>query len=179
MKFEDSKTKENLLTAFSGESSAANRYLYYAEKARKDGYMQIAEFFEETAANERAHAKIWFNYLFGSLKDTGENLTEAANGENFEHTSMYPAFEEIAHDEGFDEIAEKFKAVAEIERSHEERFLKLCENVKKNRVFERTENRLWICRNCGHIHYGTKCPETCPVCNHPKAFFEIKNDGDI
>lgn len=177
MDFENSATKENLLTAFSGESSAASRYLYYAAKAKSDGYQQIAAIFEETAANEREHAKIWFKYLFGEPKDTLENLKEASNGENFEHTDMYPGFEETARQEGFAEIAEKFKAVAAIERSHEARFLKLIENIKRQEVFKREEKRIWICRNCGHIHYGTECPDICPVCEHPRAYFEIKSDN--
>lgn len=169
------KTEQNLMSAFAGESQARNKYTYFASKAKKEGYEQIAAIFLETADNEKEHAKMWFKYLNGGeVSSTAENLKAAAEGENGEWTDMYKTFAEEADAEGFTEIAEKFRGVAEIEKKHEERYLKLLENVETNKVFTKdTGIEIWKCRNCGHIHIGEKAPEICPVCAHPKAYFEI------
>lgn len=178
MDFKGSRTEANLLAAFAGESQARNKYTYYASKARKDGYNQIAELFEETANNEKEHAKIWFKLLKGGeLPSTEENLKDAAAGENYEWTDMYANFAKEAKKEGFDQIAFLFEQVAKIEKTHEERYLKLLENVKEGLVFSRDGDRVWQCANCGHIVVGKKAPEICPVCKHPKAYFWIKAEN--
>lgn len=178
MQLKGSRTEKNLMKAFAGESEARNKYSYYASKAKKDGYEQIAAIFEETANNEKEHAKLWFKQLHGGeVPDTLTNLHDAANGENYEWTTMYKEFAEVAKEEGFDEIARLFSAVAEIEKHHEERYLKLVGNINNNIVFERGEERVWICRNCGHITVGNKAPEICPVCKHPQSFMELKADN--
>lgn len=175
MELKGSKTEKNLMEAFSGESQARNKYTYYASKARKDGYEQIAAFFEETANNEREHAKLWFKLLKnGDVPDTIENLKDAANGENYEWTKMYVEFAAVAKEEGFLDIATLFEGVAKVEKSHEERYRKLLKNIEDDSVFKKDEEKIWICRNCGHIHIGKEAPEKCPVCSHPKAFFELK-----
>lgn len=172
------KTEKNLQEAFAGESMARNKYSYWASKAKKDGYQQIAAIFEETAANEKEHAKMWFKLLEGGqIKSTKENLTAAAEGENFEWTNMYERMAKEAEEEGFTEIAEKFRGVAAIEKAHEERYLKLLENVKEGLVFSRDEDKIWQCRNCGHIVIGKQAPEECPICNHPQSYFEIKAEN--
>ncbi len=172
------KTEKNLMEAFSGESQARNKYSYYASKARKDGYEQIAALFEETANNEKEHAKLWFKYLHdGEVPDTMTNLKDAADGENYEWTDMYDRMAKEAEEEGFDEIAFRFRAVAAIERHHEERYRRLLQNIEEGIVFSRDDDRIWICRNCGHIVVGKKAPEVCPVCAHPKSFFEIKAEN--
>ena len=167
------KTEANLLEAFSGESQARNKYTYYASKAKQDGYEQIAQFFLETAENEKEHAKIWFKLLYNGVPDTKENLKDAAAGENYEWVDMYAGFAKEAREEGFTEIAELFEGVAAIEKHHEERYLKLLENIEDGIVFSRDGEKLWKCRNCGHIHIGKQAPDMCPVCDHPKAHFEI------
>ena len=172
------KTEKNLQEAFAGESMARNKYSYWASKAKKDGYQQIAAIFEETAANEKEHAKMWFKLLEGGqIKSTEENLTAAAEGENFEWTNMYERMAKEAEEEGFAEIAEKFRGVAAIEKAHEERYLKLLKNVKEGLVFSRDEDKIWQCRNCGHIVIGKQAPEECPICNHPQSYFEIKAEN--
>ncbi len=172
------KTEKNLMEAFSGESQARNKYSYYASKARKDGYEQIAALFEETANNEKEHAKLWFKYLHdGEVPDTMTNLKDAADGENYEWTDMYDRMAKEAEEEGFDEIAFRFRAVAAIERHHEERYRRLLQNIEEGIVFSRDDDRIWLCRNCGHIVVGKKAPEVCPVCAHPKSFFEIKAEN--
>lgn len=168
------KTEANLMEAFAGESMARNKYDFYASKAKKDGYEQIAAFFQETAANEKEHAKIWFKLLHNGVPDTEVNLLDSANGENFEWTDMYKKFAEEAREEGFDSVAELFSRVAEIERSHEQRYLKLAANIKNGETFERKEAVVWVCRNCGHLETGEKAPEICPVCAHPKSFFMLE-----
>lgn len=166
------------MEAFSGESQARNKYSYYASKARKDGYQQIAALFEETANNEKEHAKLWFKYLHdGEVPDTMTNLKDAADGENYEWTDMYDRMAKEAEEEGFDEIAFRFRAVAAIERHHEERYRRLLQNIEEGIVFSRDDDRIWLCRNCGHIVVGKKAPEVCPVCAHPKSFFEIKAEN--
>ena len=168
------KTEKNLQEAFAGESQARNKYTYFASKARKEGYEQIAAIFEETAANEKEHAKLWFKYLEGGdIKDTKSNLEAAAAGENFEWTDMYARMAEEAKEEGFNEIAAKFRMVGEIEKHHEERYKKLAGNLEGGIVFSRDDERIWKCRNCGHIVVGKYAPKVCPVCNHPQSFFEI------
>ncbi|MDD3919690.1 MAG: rubrerythrin family protein [Eubacteriales bacterium] len=168
------KTYANLETAFAGESKARNKYTYYASKARKDGYMQIAELFEETANNEKEHAKIWFKLLMGGeVPATPENLVDAAAGENYEWTDMYQTMAEEARQEGFDQIAELFTRVASIEKAHEARYLKLLGNIKDGLVFSRDGDRIWQCGNCGHLVIGKNAPELCPVCKHPKSFYRI------
>ncbi len=175
MELKGSKTEANLQTAFAGESQARNKYTYYASAARKEGFNQIADIFEETAGNEREHAKLWFKYLHGGEIQTTEiNLSDAAAGEHYEWTDMYAGFAKIAEEEGFSDLAAQFRGVAEIEKTHEERYLKLLENVKKNQVFNRGESQIWICGNCGHLHFGTEAPESCPVCKHPRAYFELR-----
>jgi rubrerythrin len=172
------KTEKNLQEAFAGESMARNKYTYFASKAKKDGYEQIAAIFEETAANEKEHAKLWFKYLEGgAVKDTISNLKDAAMGENYEWTNMYARMAEEAEEEGFTEIADRFRLVAAIEKHHEERYKKLLDNIEKGIVFSRDDDRIWICRNCGHIVIGKVAPEVCPTCNHPKSYFEIKAEN--
>ena len=178
MELKGSKTEQNLMTAFAGESQARNKYTYYASKAKKDGYEQIAAIFQETADNEKEHAKIWFKLLHnGSVPSTVENLKDAANGENYEWTDMYAGFAKTAREEGFAHIAYLFEQVGKIEKEHEERYLKLLENVEEGVVFSRDDERIWKCRNCGHIVIGKYAPEVCPVCEHPKAYFEIKAEN--
>ena len=169
------KTEANLMTAFAGESQARNKYTYYASKARKDGYVQIANLFEETAANEKEHAKIWFKLLHGGeIPTTAENLLDAANGENYEWTDMYATMAREAREEGFNDIAFLFEKVGEIEKTHEERYRKLLSNVQDGVVFSRDGDMIWECSNCGHIVIGPKAPAVCPVCKHPQAYFQIK-----
>ena len=178
MELKGSKTEQNLMTAFAGESQARNKYTFFASQAKKDGYEQIAAIFQETADNEKEHAKLWFKLLNGgSIGSTEENLKAAAAGENYEWTDMYAEFAKTAKEEGFARIAYLFEEVGKIEKEHEERYLKLLENVKEGKVFETGEVKIWKCRNCGHIVVGTSAPEVCPVCNHPKAFFEIKAEN--
>ena len=172
------KTEANLMAAFAGESQARNKYTYYASKAKKDGYEQIAELFTETANNEKEHAKIWFKLLHdGNVPDTVANLKDAAEGENYEWTDMYKSFAEDAKAEGFDHIAYLFEQVAAIEKEHEERYRKLLANIEGGVVFSRDGDMVWICRNCGHIHVGKTAPEVCPVCAHPKAYFELRAEN--
>lgn len=169
------KTERNLMEAFAGESQARNKYTYYASKARKDGYEQIAALFEETAANEKEHAKLWFKYLHeGEIPDTMTNLRDAADGENFEWTDMYDRMACEAEEEGFKGIAARFRAVGAIECHHEERYRRLLANIEDGIVFSRDNDAIWICRNCGHIVVGKKAPEVCPVCQHSRSFFEIE-----
>ena len=178
MELKGSKTEQNLMTAFAGESQARNKYTFFASQAKKDGYEQIAAIFQETADNEKEHAKLWFKLLNGgTIGSTEENLKAAAAGENYEWTDMYAEFAKTAKEEGFARIAYLFEEVGKIEKEHEERYLKLLENVKEGKVFEAGEVKIWKCRNCGHIVIGTSAPEVCPVCNHPKAFFEIKAEN--
>mgnify|MGYP004631009895 CR=1 FL=1 len=178
MELKGSKTEKNLMSAFSGESMARNKYTYYASRAKKDGYEQIAAFFEETANNEKEHAKMWFKELHnGSVPDTKENLKDAINGENYEWTNMYDEFAKVAKEEGFDHIAYLFESVGKIEKEHEERYKKLLSNIEDETVFEKCEEKMWICRNCGHVHIGNSAPEVCPVCAHPKAYFELKSNN--
>jgi len=175
MELKGSKTEQNLMTAFAGESQARNKYTYYASKAKKDGYVQIAALFEETANNEKEHAKIWFKLLHGgAVPTTTVNLEDAANGENYEWTDMYAEFAETAKEEGFDHIAYLFEEVGKIEKHHEERFRKLLKNIEDKVVFSSDEDAIWICRNCGHIVIGKNAPELCPVCEHPGSYFERK-----
>ncbi|MBR0597129.1 rubrerythrin [Sinanaerobacter chloroacetimidivorans] len=176
MKLEGTKTDQNLRNAFSGESEARNKYTYFASVARKEGYEQIAAFFEETAGNEKEHAEIWFKALNG-IGNTKQNLKHAAEGEHYEWTDMYAGFAKDAKEEGFTNFAYLFEKVAEIEKHHEERFLALLHNLESNAVFEKPETVTWICRNCGHIMEGTKAPEVCPVCQHPQAYFQVKAEN--
>ena len=172
MELKGSRTEANLMTAFAGESQARNKYTYYASKAKKDGYVQIAQIFEETANNEKEHAKIWFKLLHdGGIPTTVENLKDAAEGENYEWTEMYAEFAVVAKEEGFDHIAALFEMVAKIEKEHEERYKKLLANIDGGVVFSKDNDIVWICSNCGHIHIGKKAPEICPVCAHPQAYF--------
>ncbi len=172
MELKGSRTESNLMTAFAGESQARNKYTYYASKAKKDGYVQIAQIFEETANNEKEHAKIWFKLLHdGGIPTTVENLKDAAEGENYEWTEMYAEFAKVAKEEGFDHIATLFEMVGAIEKEHEERYKKLLANIQDGIVFSRDNDMVWICSNCGHIHIGKKAPEICPVCAHPQAYF--------
>ena len=173
MELKGSKTETNLLAAFAGESEARNKYTYFASKAKKDGYVQIAKIFEETANNEKEHAKIWFKLLNGGIGSTAENLKAAAAGENYEWTDMYATFAKEAREEGFDDIARLFEQVAEIEKEHEARYLKLLANVENGMVFSKDGDVIWQCSNCGHIVIGKKAPEICPVCAHPKAYFQL------
>ena len=178
MKLKGSKTEQNLMTAFAGESQARNKYTYYASKAKKDGYEGIAAIFEETANNEKEHAKLWFKYLHdGDVPDTLTNLKDAASGENFEWTEMYKEFAETAKEEGFKEIAVLFESVGAIEKHHEERYLKLVDNIENNLVFEKGEEKIWICRNCGHVYKGKKALKVCPVCKHPESYMEVKAEN--
>lgn len=177
MELKGSKTEANLLAAFAGESQARNKYTYYASKAKKDGYVQISKIFEETANNEKEHAKIWWKLLTGGVGTTEENLKAAAEGENYEWTEMYKTFAEEAKAEGFDTIAKLFEMVGEIEKEHEERYKKLLANLENGLVFSKDGDKMWICSNCGHIHFGKDAPEVCPVCNHPQAYFEVKAEN--
>ncbi|MDD6388077.1 MAG: rubrerythrin family protein [Bacilli bacterium] len=175
MELKGSKTEQNLMAAFAGESQARNKYTYFASKAKKEGYEQIAAIFEETANNEKEHAKMWFKELHGGeVPSTLENLLAAAEGENYEWTDMYAEFAKTAEDEGFTRIAYLFNEVAKIEKEHEERYRKLRENIENGVVFEKKEQTMWICRNCGHVHYGEKAPKVCPVCAHPQSYFEVR-----
>ena len=167
------KTEANLMAAFAGESQARNKYTYYASKAKKEGYEQIAKLFQKTADNEKEHAKMWFKLLHGGIADTATNLEDAAAGENYEWTDMYAGFAKEAREEGFTEIADLFEGVAKIEKAHEERYRKLLANVEGGLVFSRDGEMIWECGNCGHIHVGKAAPEVCPVCAHPKAYFEL------
>ncbi len=172
------KTEKNLQEAFAGESQARNKYSYYASKAKKDGYVQIAAIFEETAANEKEHAKIWFKLLHGgAVPSTVENLLDAANGENYEWTDMYDKFAKEAREEGFDDIAYLFEEVGKIEKEHEERYRKLLANIEGDLVFSKDGDVIWQCSNCGHICVGQKAPEVCPVCAHPQAYFQVKAEN--
>lgn len=178
MEFKGSKTEKNLQIAFSGEAQARTKYTYYASQAAKEGYEQIAALFMETAENEKEHAKLWFKYLHGgSVPSTIDNLADAAAGENYEWTDMYKNMAEEALEEGFVEIAAKFKLVAKIEAEHEKRYLKLLKNVKEGKVFIAPDVAIWKCRNCGHIHVGIEAPTTCPACNHPKSYFELRAEN--
>ncbi len=178
MELKGTKTEENLMKAFAGESQARNKYTYFASKAKKEGYEQIASIFEETANNEKEHAKIWFKLLNGGeVPSTIENLLKAAEGENDEWTSMYSEFAQTAKEEGFDHIAYLFEGVAKIEKEHEERYRQLLENIKSETVFKKEKETMWICRNCGHVHYGKTAPEICPICSHPKSYFQVKNEN--
>ena len=178
MELKGSKTEQNLMAAFAGESQARNKYTYFASKAKKEGYEQIAAIFLETADNEKEHAKLWFKLLNGGeVPSTVENLKAAAAGENYEWTDMYDEFAKTAKEEGFDKIAYLFEAVGKIEKEHEERYLKLLENVEDGLVFSKDGDKIWKCRNCGHICIGKEAPQVCPVCAHPQAYFEVKSDN--
>ena len=178
MDLKGTKTEANLLAAFAGESQAYTKYGYYASKAKKDGYVQIGELFEETARNEKEHAKLWFKLLHGGeMPGTERNLTDAAAGENYEWTDMYAGFAETAREEGFDHIAFLFEKVAEIEHGHEERYRRLLKNIEEGIVFSREGDRVWQCSNCGHIVVGKQAPEVCPVCAHPQSYFQLKADN--
>ncbi len=172
-----SKTEQNLLTALAGESQAHTKYLYYASKAKKDGYVQIGALFEETAKNEKEHAKIWFKLLHGGMPETTENLKDAAAGENYEWTNMYAGFAKTAREEGFDDIAALFDGVAAIEKEHEERYKKLLANIEGDLVFSKDGDAVWQCSNCGHIVVGKKAPDICPVCAHPQAYFQVRAEN--
>ena len=176
MELKGSRTEQNLMTAFAGESQARNKYTYFASVARKEGYEQIAEIFEKTANNEKEHAKLWFKAL-GELGTTAENLAAAAAGENYEWTDMYDRFAKEAEEEGFARLAYQFRAVAAIEKTHEERYRALLSNVEMQKVFEKGEMTMWECRNCGHLVMGQKAPELCPVCAHPKSYFEVRKEN--
>ena len=177
-KYSGTKTEENLKIAFAGESQARTKYTFFASKAKKDGYEQIAAIFEETANNEKEHAKLWYKELHGGeMPTTTDNLVEAAEGENYEWTDMYDEFAKVAREEGFEELAKKFDGVAAIEKAHEERYRKLLKNIEDKKVFSKDGDAIWICRNCGHIVVGKDAPEVCPVCNHPQSFFEIKAEN--
>ena len=176
MELKGSRTEQNLIAAFAGESEARNKYTYYASKARKEGYIQIANLFEETAANEKEHAKLWFKLIHG-IGTTEENLKDAAAGEHYEWTEMYATFAKEAREEGFTQIAAMFEGVAKIEKEHEERYLKLLENVEKGLVFSKDGDTIWVCTNCVHIHIGKTAPQVCPVCAHPQGYFEVKAEN--
>ena len=175
-KYTGTQTLKNLETAFAGESQARNKYTYFASVAKKEGYEQIAEIFEKTANNEKEHAKMWFKELNG-IGNTAENLQSAAEGENYEWTDMYKEFARVAKEEGFEDLAKKFLAVGQIEKRHEERYRQLLQNVETKAVFEKSEVKVWECRNCGHICVGTQAPLVCPVCNHPQSYFEVVNNN--
>ena len=175
-KFSGTETEKNLLAAFAGESKARNKYSYFAGVARKEGYQQIAELFEETANNERQHAKLWFKHL-GGIGSTAENLKAAAEGENYEWTDMYEGFAKTAEREGFPELAAQFRAVGAIEKAHEERYLKLLNNIETQKVFEKSEEVMWQCRECGHLVIGKKAPEVCPVCAHPQSYQQVRAEN--
>ncbi|MCR5289512.1 MAG: rubrerythrin family protein [Treponema sp.] len=172
-----SQTEKNLEIAFAGESQARNKYTYFASKAKKDGFEQIAAIFLETAENEKEHAKMWFKLLNGGIGPTAENLKAAAEGENYEWTDMYPSFAKVAREEGFESIAKAFEGVAAIEKEHEERYRKLLDNVTKELVFSKDGDKIWQCRNCGHICVGKEAPKVCPVCAHPQSYFQLKEDN--
>lgn len=175
MELKGSKTEKNLLAAFAGESQARVKYEYYSSKAKKDGYEQMAAIFEETSRNEKEHAKLWFKALHGGeIPATDKNLIDAANGENYEYSEMYKEFAAEAREEGFNEIADLFEGVANVEREHEKRYLKLLENIKEKLVFEKDEEVIWICRNCGHVYKAKKAHKVCPVCSHPQSYMEVK-----
>lgn len=176
MELKGSQTEKNLWTAFAGESQAHTKYKYFASQAKKDGYEQIAAIFEETANNEKEHAKLWFKAL-GGIGTTEENLLSAAAGENYEWTEMYAEFAKTAREEGFTKIAIQFENVAKIEKTHEERYRRLVENIQTGRVFAKEGKEVWICRNCGHLYFGAKAPNVCPVCEHPQSFFEIRAEN--
>ena len=176
MELKGTKTEKNLMAAFAGESQARNKYTYFASVAKKEGYEQIAAIFLKTAENEKEHAKLWFKYLDG-IGNTAQNLQAAAEGENYEWTDMYDTFAKEAEEEGFKELAEKFRAVGRIEKTHEERYRTLLNNVETNAVFEKAGERMWECRNCGHIVVGKAAPEICPVCNHPRSYFEVREEN--
>ena len=176
MELKGSKTEKNLMTAFAGESQARNKYTYFASVAKKEGYEQIAAIFQKTADNEKEHAKMWFKAL-GELGDTAANLLAAAEGENYEWTDMYDTFATEAEEEGFTKLAYQFRAVAAIEKTHEERYRALLNNVEMQKVFENSEETMWECRNCGHLVMGKKAPELCPVCAHPKSYFEVRKEN--
>ncbi len=176
MELKGSKTEKNLMTAFAGESQARNKYTYFASVAKKEGYEQIAAIFQKTADNEKEHAKMWFKAL-GELGDTAANLLAAAEGENYEWTDMYDTFAKEAEEEGFTKLAYQFRAVAAIEKTHEERYRALLNNVEMQKVFEKSEETMWECRNCGHLVMGKKAPELCPVCAHPKSYFEVRAEN--
>lgn len=192
MNLKGTKTAKNLMTAFAGESQARSRYTMYAKQAKKDGYVQIERIFMETAENELEHAKVFFKHLVNGgmndsavsitwdfpveLGDTKANLKAAAAGENGEHTSMYPAFKKDAEEEGFPEIAESFQEISEVEEAHEKRYLKLLENIEKDRVFKRDEEVYWVCQNCGYVHFGKEAPEFCPACKHPRSYFKLRKE---
>ena len=171
------KTEMNLMAAFAGESQARNKYTYYASKAKKDGYEQIAALFQETADQEKEHAKMWFKLLHDGIGATMDNLVDAAGGENYEWTEMYPAMAREAKEEGFDDIAKLFELVADVEKAHEERYKKLLANIQNGVVFSRDNDCIWQCRNCGHLHIGKAAPDECPVCSHPRAHFQIKPEN--
>lgn len=171
------KTEANLMAAFAGESQAHTKYQYYASQAKKDGYVQIGNLFEETALNEKEHAKLWFKLLHDGIPTTTANLNDAASGENYEWTDMYAGFAKIAREEGFDKIADQFEFVAGVEKEHEARYRKLLENIEKDFVFKCEQPKAWKCNNCGHIHYGEFAPDVCPTCNHPKAYFELRAEN--
>ena len=175
-KYAGTQTEKNLEAAFAGESQARNKYTYFASRAKKDGFEQIAAIFEETANNEKEHAKLWFKELEG-IGDTAQNLAAAADGENYEWTDMYEGFAKTAQEEGFPELAARFRGVAAIEKTHEERYRALLKNVETAKVFEKSEVKVWECRNCGHIVVGTKAPQICPVCAHPQSFFEVHKEN--
>lgn len=177
MELKGSRTEANLMAAFAGESQANMKYTYFASKAKKDGYQQIAAIFEETAANEKEHAKMWYKLLHGGIGDTLENLGHAAEGENYEWTDMYAEFAKVAKEEGFDQIAALFEGVAAIEKEHEERYRKLIANIEGGLVFSKEGDTVWQCRNCGHICVGKQAPEVCPVCAHPKSYFQVKPEN--
>ena len=178
MELKGSQTEKNLIAAFAGESQARNKYTYYASKAKKEGYKQIAAIFEETAGNEKEHAKLWFKQLNGGdVPSTVENLKAAIEGETYEYENMYADFAKIAKEEGFDQIAKLFEMVGEIEKHHAERYKILLENINEDKVFHRDEERIWICRNCGHVYYGKDALKVCPVCNHPESFMELKAEN--
>ncbi len=178
MELKGSKTEQNLLTAFAGESQARNKYTYYASAAKKEGYNQIAAIFEETANNEKEHAKIWFKLLHdGKVPDTMTNLADAAAGENYEWTDMYAGFAKTAHEEGFEKIAALFEMVGKIEKEHEERYRKLAQSIQEGTVFARETEQVWVCTNCGHIHIGKDAPEVCPVCAHPQGYFVLRAEN--
>ena len=178
MELKGSKTEQNLMAAFAGESQARNKYTYYASKAKKDGYEQLAAIFEETANNEKEHAKMWFKELHGgSIPTTEENLLDAATGENYEWTEMYKEFAETAKEEGFTRLAKLFEMVGEIEKEHEQRYLTLLQNIKDERVFKKDAKKIWVCRNCGHVYEGEEALAVCPVCAHPQSYMEVKADN--
>lgn len=177
MELKGSKTEQNLLAAFAGESQARNKYTFFASKAKKDGYVQIANIFEETARNEKEHAEIWYKLLNGGVGTTAQNLKDAAEGENHEWTEMYPEFAKVAREEGFEKIAKLFEGVAAIEKEHEERYKKLLANVEGDLVFSKDGDVIWQCSNCGHICVGKKAPDVCPVCNHPQSYFQVKPEN--